>query len=85
MGGGAYPGSSGAGSVLGTEGRKIPPSFQENILTNESLKKLFKNHPNAPQVLQEAGYLSNGYEMSVQKLAKVSSIEQDSIYSTMPN
>ena len=28
--------------------------------------------------------MHNGYEMSVQKLAKVSSIEQDSIYSALP-
>lgn len=52
--------------------------LNENILTNESLCKLLKASG------KRASELHNGYEMSVQKLAKVSSIEQDSIYSSVP-
>lgn len=52
---------------------------QDNILTNESLCKLLKKRDSEQQQMEPR----NGYEMSVQKLSKVHSIEQDSIYSSI--
>ena len=49
-----------------------PTPLQENILTNESLCKLLKQKETVDNKAHE---MRNGYEMSVQKLAKVSSIE----------
>lgn len=65
-------------------GREIGAAtpLQENILTNESLCKLLKQKETADK---KANEMRNGYEMSVQKLAKVNSIEQDSIYSAVPS